>query len=77
MTKIEQLTSVAQQLSDDQVADLLALAQSMAEAPFYDRAPPEALASIERGLAQIARGDVVSLDELGKRLNAVISAAKK
>jgi predicted transcriptional regulator len=77
MTKIEQLTSVAQQLSDDQVADLLALAQSMAEAPFYDRAPPEALASIERGLAQIARGEDIALEEYAKRLDALMGTARK
>jgi predicted transcriptional regulator len=70
MTKAEQLTAVAERLSEEQVDALLSLAQSMVDEPFYDKAPPEALASIERGLEQIARGETISLDELSKRLEA-------
>ena len=40
------------------------------ELSFYDRAPPEALAALERGLAQIAGGEIVELYELDKRLKA-------
>jgi hypothetical protein len=42
----------------------------MADEPFYEKAPPEALASLERGLEQIGRGETTSLDELSKRLEA-------
>jgi len=70
MTKTEQLTAVAAQLSDEQLDALLSFARSMSDEPFYDRASPEAMASIERGLEQIARGETVSLDELSKRLAA-------
>ena len=70
MTKAEQLTAVAERLSEEQVDALLSLAQSMVDEPFYDKAPPEALASLERGLEQIARGETISLDELSKRLEA-------
>jgi hypothetical protein len=70
MTKTEQLTVVAERLSEDQIDALLSFAQSMADEPFYEKAPPEALASLERGLEQIARGVTVSLDELSKRLEA-------
>jgi predicted transcriptional regulator len=70
MTKTEQLTVVAGRLSEDQIDALLSFAQSMADEPFYEKAPPEALASLERGLEQIARGETVSLDELSKRLEA-------
>ena len=68
MTKAEQLAAVAEQLSEEQVDTLLALARSMVDGPFYDRASPEALASLKRGLEQIARGETVSLDELSRRL---------
>jgi hypothetical protein len=68
MTKAEQLTAVAERLSEEQVDALLSLAQSMVDEPFYDKAPPEALASLERGLEQIARGETISLDEVSKRL---------
>ena len=37
---------------------------------FYDRAPPEALASLERGLAQIEAGEIIELPELDRRLRA-------
>jgi predicted transcriptional regulator len=70
MTKTEQLTAVAARLTEEQVEALLSFARSMADEPFYSKAPPEALASIERGLEQIARGEAVSLDELGRRLKA-------
>jgi hypothetical protein len=70
MTKTEQLTAVAAQLSEEQVEALLSFAQSMAGEPFFENAPPEALASLERGLEQIARGETMSLDALSKRLEA-------
>jgi hypothetical protein len=70
MTKTEQLTAVAERLTDEQIEALLDFAQSMTEEPFYERAPPEALASLDRGLDQLARGETVSLDELADRLKA-------
>jgi hypothetical protein len=70
MTKTEQLTAVAERLTDEQFDALLDFAQSMAGRPFYETAPPEALASLARGLAQIAAGEVLELDELDKRLKA-------
>jgi hypothetical protein len=68
MTKIEQLAAVAAQLSEDQIDALLTFACAMKHEPFFDKAPPEALASLERGLQQVARGETVSLDELAQRL---------
>ena len=70
MTKSEQLAAVAERLSEDQIDALLSIARSMIEEPFYDRASPEALASLQRGLDQIAAGETVTLDELSKRLDA-------
>jgi hypothetical protein len=68
MTKTEQLTAIAERLSDHQLDSLLHFAQSMADKPFYGTAPPEALASLERGLEQVARGQTLTLDDLSKRL---------
>jgi hypothetical protein len=70
MSKTEQLTAVAERLTDEQIDALLDFAQSMTGEPFLDRAPPGALASLERGLEQLARGETVSLDELADRLKA-------
>jgi hypothetical protein len=42
------------------------------EPSFYDRAPAEALASLERGLAQIAAGEIVELHQLDRRLKAAL-----
>jgi hypothetical protein len=61
MTKTQQLAAVAQKLTDEQIDALLNFAQSMTEEPFYETAPSEALASLERGLEQLARGETVSL----------------
>jgi len=68
MTKAEQLTAVAAQLSEEQIDALLYFAQSMAEGATYDSAPPEALASLQRGLEQIESGEVFALEELRERL---------
>ena len=70
MTRTEQLAAVAERLTDEQVDALLDFAQSMTDEPLYERAPPEALASLERGLEQLARRETVSLEELGDRLKA-------
>jgi hypothetical protein len=70
MTKTERLAAVAGRLTDEQIDALLDFAQSMTEEPFVERAPPEAVASLERGLEQLARGETVSLDELADRLKA-------
>ena len=77
MTKAEQLTAVAERLSDEQIDALLSFARSMTEESFYDTAPLEALASLERGLEQVARGETVSLDELSKRLETAAKPSAK
>ena len=68
MTKTEQLTAVAEHLSEEQIDALLSFARTMTDEPLYDKAPPEALASLQRGLEQVARGEIVSLDELSRKL---------
>lgn len=68
MTKAEQLTVVAERLSEEQIDALLSFARSMTEEPFYDKAPPDALASLERGLEQLARGETTLLDDFADRL---------
>jgi hypothetical protein len=77
MTKTEQLAAVAERLTEEQIDALLSFAQSMADEPLYEKAPPEALASLERGLEQIARGETVSLDELSQRLTAAVKPSGK
>ena len=76
MTKTEKLTAVAERLTEEQIDALLHFAQSMADEPLYDHAPPEALASLERGLEQLARGETVSLDELAERLTAAAKPSR-
>ena len=68
MDKTLELADAASKLSDEQLAALIELARAMSERPFYEQAPPAALASLERGLAQLERGESVSLDELAERL---------
>jgi hypothetical protein len=70
MSRTERLTAVVERLTNEQIEALLDFAQSMADEPFYERAPPAALASLDRGLEQLARGESVGLDELADRLKA-------
>ena len=69
MSRTDELIREAAKLSDAQVAALIDLARSMAERPFFEIAPPEALASLDRGLAQLECGDTLTLDELAKRFD--------
>ena len=77
MSKVEKLQKAAESLSDDQVEALISFAQSMRDKAFYDSAPADALASIERGLAQVGRGETISLDGLARRLSAAVKPAAK
>ena len=78
MTKAEQLTAVAERLSDEQIDALLSFARSLVqEGSFYDKAPPEALASLELGVEQLARGESVTLEELSQRLKAAAKPSKE
>jgi hypothetical protein len=76
MTKTEQLTAIAEQLSEEQIDSLLFFARSMAEGAYLDEAPQEASTSLERGLGQIARGETVSLEVASKRLESAAKSRK-
>ena len=71
MTKVEQISREAAALSDYQLEATLEFIRSMKREPFFYSAPPEALASIERGLEQLSRGETIELDELSRRLEAI------
>ena len=77
MSKIEQLTRTAAALSDEQIDGLIVYAAYLAGRPYYYSAPPEALASIERGLEQHERGDTVTATAAFDRLQAKIDAARE
>jgi len=74
MTKGEQLADVAQVLSDEQLDGVIAYARYLRGQPFYKSAPPEALASIERGLTDAAAGRVVEAESVLADIDAKISA---
>lgn len=76
MTKIDQLARAAATLSDDHIDGLIAYAAYLAGRPLYHVAPPEVLASIDRGLAQHARGDTAPATTVFDRLQAKIDAAR-
>jgi predicted transcriptional regulator len=77
MTKLEKLTQAATALSDDQLDGVLSYVQSLSSEPFYNSAPPEALASIERGLADARAGRVIDGEEAFKASAARIAAAHR
>lgn len=70
MTKLEQISQEAAALTDYQLEAALDFIRSMKREPFFYSAPPEAIASIERGLEQIDNGDYISFEELSRRLDA-------
>lgn len=68
MTKAEQIAREALGLSEYQLEATLDFIRSMKADPFYFSAPPDAIASIELGRQQLARGEGVSLEEAKRRL---------
>lgn len=77
MTQLEKLQAAAKSLSDSQIEALIDFAESMQGKSFYETAPPEAIASLERGLAQIDAAQTVSLEELTARLKRAAVPSQK
>lgn len=77
MTKIEQISHEAAALTDYQLEAALEFIRNMKKEPFFYTAPPEALASIERGREQLARGERVELSELSRRLEQAAGRDRK
>lgn len=76
MTKIEQLTAMAQPLPDDQLDGLIAYARYLSSEPHYYSLPADVLASIERGAAEHAAGQSVPAEDALRRLRNRIDAAR-
>ncbi|MFM9942158.1 MAG: hypothetical protein ACKVP7_21960 [Hyphomicrobiaceae bacterium] len=74
MTKIEQLTTTAAALPDDQIDELIAYARYLQAEPFFYSASPEALASLERGIAEAEAGNVRPAAEVFQRIRDRIAA---
>lgn len=74
MTKIEQLTTTAATLPDDQIDGLIAYARYLQSEPFFYCASPEALASLERGIAEADAGNVRPASEVFQRIRDRIAA---
>ena len=75
MTKVEQLTNVANTLSNDQLDGLIAYTHHLSSEPFYTSAPKEVLASIDRGIDDADAGRVVSRTTLLERIHAITMAS--
>lgn len=76
MGKVEQLIQAAAPLADEQVDGLIAYARSLTSEPIYRSAPPEAVASIERGLAEIAAAETIPAEEVFARLRTKLDQSK-
>lgn len=74
MTRTEKLAAVADALTDEQKDALIHMAEAMRAEPFYDSLPPEALASIGRGLADAAAGRISSAQDVFARLDARLAS---
>jgi hypothetical protein len=74
MTKLDILNDTARSLSSEQLEALIDFARSMGKRRFADTAPPEALAALDKGLAEIRQGQTVAgpdvFDRLDKKLQS-------
>ncbi len=68
MSKIDKLTEIAGKLTDDQVEGLIHYAQTLLDAPFLERAPPEAIESLKRGIKDDEEGRLVDGSVVFKEL---------
>ena len=76
MSKIEELTLTASSLSDEQLDGLINYATYIASEPLYYAAPPDVIASIERGLAENAIGNTLPAEDVFSRIQNEIEAAR-
>lgn len=76
MTKIEQLAEAAAALTEEQIDGLMAYTRYLSGPSAYATATPEALASIDRGVAQSAAHDTRPAAAVFARLQMKIDAAK-
>ena len=77
MTKIEQITREAQALSEFQQEAALEFIRAMKDQAFFYSAPPEAHASIVRGLAEADSGTTMGFEEVERRLTAAAKSKSK
>ena len=69
MTKTEQLAQEAEVLTSDQIDGLIAYVRYLRSEPYYATATPEALASIESGLADAHAGRVTAAETVLTRID--------
>ncbi len=74
MTRTEQLTDIADALTDEQFNGLLSFARSLRSEPYYETASIEALGSLDRGLADAAAGRVIAAEDVFCEIEAKIAA---
>lgn len=74
MSKLAILAEAARDLPTEKIDALIHLAETMRAAPFLERAPKEAVAALEQGLAEIAAGKVVEGPPVFERLDAKLRA---
>lgn len=74
MTRTEQIVREAAALSEDQQDAALDFIRALKRDPYYHSASPEALAALDRGLAEIAAGQTIAgedvFDSIDRRLKA-------
>ena len=64
MTRTEQIVHEAAALSEDQQAAALDFIRALKRAPYFYSASPEALAALDRGLAEIEAGQVITGEDV-------------
>ena len=69
MTKLDILADSARALSKDQLDALIDFPESMGKRPYIETAPPEALAALDKGLAEIRDGLTVSGTDVFDRID--------
>ena len=73
MTKVEQLANAAQALSTDQLDGLIAYTRYLSSDSFYESAPSDVRASIDRGIADAEAGNIKHGTQVLEKLNKKIS----
>ena len=68
------MTESALARSKEQLDALIDFAQALGKRPFIEKAPPEALAALDQGLAEIRNGQTVAGPELFDRLDEKLRA---
>jgi hypothetical protein len=74
MTRTEQIVREAASLSEDQQEAALDFIRALKRVPYFYSVPPEAVAALDRGLAEIEAGQTIAGEDVFSSIDSRLKA---